>query len=244
MAILGIEDIGIGLVGTVLLVVFIVVLILALITILIVLWIRAKQYKYRIPLYANVGGRVTRVATFKAREVGMGVGGEKLWFVKKAKKWIPPPVYQTAQNEFPHFMRDDREWINFQIEDLNEKQKLAGVRFIQEDMRFAKVGIEKLLEQRLMKKGFWEKYQHLIMNIIYYLIMVICVVIIFYMFGQQVEKMSELIGKIDSAIEKIVKYERGNSDSLIPVEPVQALILIGFWRLKNVGRRKFLSRST
>lgn len=231
---LGIKDIGIGFIGTALLVFFVAIIILGLVALLIVLWIKAKQYKYRIPLYATVGGKVTRIATFKAREVMMGLGGEKLWFVKKAKKWLPPAILQSAPNEFPHFLRADREWINFDIENLDEKQQRMGVKYIQEDMRFHKVGIEKLLEQRLMQKSFWEKYQHIIMNIVFYLIMVICIVIIFYMWGQIVEKTAELLDSINQYTKQVSDLRRSSGGSLIPADPISAVILVSLGWSKNL----------
>jgi hypothetical protein len=87
-------------------------------------------------------------------------------------------------------VRDDGEWINFALDDLNDLQKKAGVRFVNEDMRLQRLATERLLEQRLLNKTFWEKWGTTIMMIIVFLVISICMVIIFYQFSKVVEQMS------------------------------------------------------
>jgi len=110
----------------------------------------------------------------------------------KAIKWLPVGKIQTAPKEFWYYIREDGEWINFQMSDLNDIQKTAGVRFVQEDMRLQRLATERLLEQRLMKKTFWEQWGSTVMMIILFLVMAICMVIMFFQFGKLLDKFTQV----------------------------------------------------
>jgi hypothetical protein len=156
-----------------------------------------KAYWIRIHVFRLIGNIPTRVAIYSAREIPFGMAGDKLWkvapngmFKFSTIKWLPVGKIQTAPREFWYYIREDQEWINFTLADLNDIQKKAGVRFVQEDMRLQRLATERLLEQRLMNKSFWEKWGTTIMLIIVFLVVAICMVIIFFQFGKLMEKFS------------------------------------------------------
>jgi hypothetical protein len=109
-------------------------------------------------------------------------------FKIKAIKWLPVGKIQTAPREFWYSIREDGEWINFALSDINKISKEAGIRFVQEDMRLQRLATERLLEQRLMNKSFWEKWGTTIMMIIVFLVISICMVLIFFQFGKLLDK--------------------------------------------------------
>jgi len=161
-----------------------------------------KAFWIRIHVFRLIGNIPTRVAIYSAKEVPFGMAGDKLWKVApigmmqmfKAIKWLPVGKIQTAPKEFWYYIREDGEWINFSLDDLNDIQRKAGVRFVQEDMRLQRLATERLLEQRLMKKTFWEQWGSTIMLIILFLVMAICMVIMFYQFGKLLDKFVQVEG--------------------------------------------------
>jgi uncharacterized membrane protein len=58
-------------------------------------------------------------------------------------------------------------------------------------MRLQRLATERLLEQRLLNKTFWEKWGTTIMMIVVFLVISICMVIIFYQFGKVVDKQAQ-----------------------------------------------------
>lgn len=181
-----------GTYGSIALVVAIAIFVLGLIGFLIYWQYIKKQFWIRIHVFRLIGNIPTRVAVYSAKEVPFGMAGDKLWKVAptgmmqmfKAIKWLPVGKIQTAPKEFWYYIREDGEWINFALSDLNEIQKKAGVRFVQEDMRLQRLATERLLEQRLMNKSFWDKWGNVIMTVIFFLVIAVCMVIIFYQFGK------------------------------------------------------------
>ena len=186
---------GIGMWGSVALIVAIAIAILGGIGLLIYMKSVKKSYWIKIHVFRLIGNIPTRVAIYSAREVPFGMAGDRLWKVAsagmwklKAIKWLPVGKIQSAPSEFWYYIRQDQEWINFQMADLNEISKNMGVRFVQEDMRLQRLATERLLEQRLMNKSFWEKWGTVVMTIIFFLVISICMVIIFYQFGKLLNK--------------------------------------------------------
>lgn len=206
---------------------FIGVLVVAGIGVLIFVWQNNKKYWISIPLYRKVGNIPTRVAVFKARVFPIGKAGDTLWFVKKAKKYIPPATIQSAPNEFWHWEREDGEWINFSLGDLDKDQKEAGVKYINQDMRSQRVATSNLLEQRLMQKNFWEKWGVVIGYVIFFLIITVAVVINLYMMGKVVQQLSPLVEMVTEALAEYKSKCPSPENSIVP-----ALSMLLLWRRK------------
>jgi hypothetical protein len=184
-----------GSLGSIAMVIAIAVVILGLIGFLIYWRSVKKSYWIKIHVFRLIGNIPTRVAVYDAKEVPFGMAGDKLWkvapsgmFKFKTIKWLPVGKIQSAPREFWYYIREDQEWINFCLADLNKISKEAGIRFVQEDMRLQRLATERLLEQRLMNKSFWEKWGTTIMMIIVFLVVAICMVIIFYQFSKLLEQ--------------------------------------------------------
>lgn len=181
---------------------FVIVVILGLLAVIILMFVVKRQYFITIRVFRNVGNIPTQIAIFKAKEVPMGMAGDKLWRVApnsvlmmafKIVKWLPVGKKQTAPNEFWYWIREDGEWINFIMSDIDEISRKMNVKFVQEDMRLQRLATDRLLEQRLMNKTFWEKWGNVIMTIIFFLVIAVCVVIIFYQWSKLIDKMSPLV---------------------------------------------------
>ena len=215
-------DIGIGAIGSALLVLFIAVFLICLVGVIIFLYLNKRKYKYRIPLTKKVGNRTIRVKTFLAKDFPIGRAGDKLWLVKGIKKYISPATLQTAPNEFTHHEREDGEWINVEYPDVDEHMKTLKVKFVQQDMRSNRIAIADILEQRFKdQKSFWEKWGNMIMQLIFYLVVTMMMIVIFYQWSDIVTKVSGLVDKLQ-VTEKAV-----SGGSIIP-----AMILMSFRRRK------------
>jgi hypothetical protein len=225
---------------TVILVIVVAVIIIGLIATLIVLWVLSKQYKFRIPLYTKVGNVPTRVAILKAKPVAFGRAGDLLWFVKGAgiKKWIAPASIQSAKNEFWHWIREDGEWVNFSMQDLDEISLKAGVKYVKQEARLTRLAIDRLLEQRLDNKSFWEKWGVVIGYVIFFLVITIALVLFFHQYSGILEAQSKITQDTAKILDRVIQYEeqssgRGVLSGLIPVNATLSLILFSLRRRMN-----------
>lgn len=222
-------SVGLGTFGDMFLLVIIVTLIFILVGVMIYFYYNRRQYKYSIPLYMKIGNVPTRVATYKAKDVPMGRAGDKLWYIKGIKKFIPPATIQSAPREFFFWQREDGEWVNFSIGDLDKDSKRTGVKYVHQDMRLQRLATDKLLEQRLMNKSFLEKYGLILSYVIFFLVITVAMVVIFWQWGKIIEGTASLLTSLDNMLDKANQLQGGSSgDELIP-----ALSLLLFWRRKN-----------
>lgn len=228
------KDIGIADVGVVLLILVLSVLIVGMIGAGVWLWIYRKQLKYGIPLLKKVGRSVIRTAKYRAKDFKIGFAGDKLWYVPKAKKYIPVATLQTAPNEYTHFEREDGEWINVDFPDIDEHMKKAGVRYVNQDMRANRIAISNIIENRFKgKQGFWDKYGNMIVQLIFFIVVAVCMVIIFYQW-------SDIVDRTGTLLDKVVAYEQLKcpaSNSLVPATNGIIIIFIG-------GLRRWLNQSS
>lgn len=190
---------SLGSFGSILLVIAIVVVILGLVGGLIYWKGVKKKYWIKIHVFRLIGNIPTRVAIYSAREVMFGMAGDKLWKVAskgfwklKAVKWLPVGKIQTAPKEWWYYIRDDGEWVNFQMADLNAVSRAMNVKFVNEDMRLQRLATERLLEQRLLDKSFWERYGMMITTIIVFLVVAVCMVVIFYQFSKLMDQFKKV----------------------------------------------------
>jgi len=190
---------GMSTYGAIGLVVAIVVVILVLVGLLIWFFVQKRQYWIIIKVHRKIGNVPTLVATYSAKEVPFGLAGDKLWrvatgfFKIKSIKWLPVGKVQSAPREFWYTIREDGEWINFQMGDIDKISKEAGIIFTQEDMKLQRLATERLLEQRLMDKTFWQKWETTIMTLVVFLVVGVSMAIIFFQWSKLLDKMIPLV---------------------------------------------------
>jgi len=218
------------------------VFILGLIATGIILWVNHKKYKYRIPLYTKVGNVPTRIATLKAKPVPFGRAGDQLWYVKGkgVRKWIAPPSIQSAKNEFWHWIREDGEWVNFSMADLDDISQKAGVKYVKQEARLTRLAIDRLLEQRLQGKSFLEKWGLVIGYVLFFLVITIALVIFFHQYEKATESLNGILSKADTILDKAVALERGTggTSGLIPAGATASLIPLLLIGGNKINRRR------
>lgn len=197
-------------------------------------WIK-KQYFIKIRVSRLIGNVPTEIATFTAREIGFGRAGDKLWRVApsgwlklKTIKWLPVGKLQSSPNLFKYWIREDGEWINYIDDNIDLISKKMGVKFVQEDMRLQRLATDRLLEQRLMSKSFWEKYKEAIFLIIFFMVFAISIAIVLFQISALIDKISPLAPAIKESVSQLtqsnamlMKYCNINSTTggeLIPVK--------------------------
>lgn len=224
-------NLSLGFIGNALALFLIAVLILGGIGWLIFWRINSKAFYIKIPLYRLVGNVPTRVAIYRARRFTIGKAGDYLWYTKGVKKFLPPATIQTAPNEYMHWEREDGEWINFGMGDLDKDQKKAGVRYIHQDMRSQRIATANILEQRLINKSFWDKYKDMIVHLVFYMVVMVCMIVIFWQWSKITTQIGGLVGQLVEARKEC------SGQGLIPEGSAPAMILLFFSNKYKIWRK-------
>lgn len=124
-----------------------------------VMWLKFNK---KIVLFKKVGGQPRKIGRDKARVMKMGRGGDTIFYLRKHKKYLPTPQIETGAGEYWYWVREDGVWINIGMEDVDEKQRQVNAHFLDKEMRYARVALERNLRERYETRGFWEKYGGLV----------------------------------------------------------------------------------
>lgn len=150
------------------------------------------RFNKRAILFRKIGNRIIPVAEDKAMFERIGNAGDHWCRTRKLKKYLPRPKIEMGKNTYWFYEREDGEWINFELSDIDDLMRKAGVYFIDEDMRLSRIAISKNLDDRFKKQGFWDKYGNMIVTVVVVLLLTVCLIIVF-------NKMADLIKMFQSA---------------------------------------------
>ena len=168
-----------SLIVTVITWIIIVVLVLVATVVFTFLFIKRRHYNNKIMVFQKVGGGIQRVRIDKARVMKLGDAGDTVFYTLKTKKYLPTPQIQTGNREFWFYIREDGEWINFGLGDIDEIMRKAGAMFLDKEMRYARTSLQKGLRERYQKPNFFQQYGVLIMNLSYILVIAISLWLLF-----------------------------------------------------------------
>ena len=165
-------------------------------------FLRWLKFNKRIIIFENVGGRFQPVRNDKAMVFGLGRTGDVVFYLRKNKKYLPVPTIQSGNNTFWYGIKEDGEWINFGIEDINEKMREAGAFFLDKEMRFARVGLQRNLKERYEKLSFMQKYGGLVA---YIGLIAITGIMIWLLFDKFIEVSGQVAEMVAASKEVIIE---------------------------------------
>ncbi len=132
---------------------------------LVYMLMRARKYKNKIRIFKKVGNQWEEAGKDRAFELKYNISGDSIFKLMKRKKILPRPELQTGRNTYWYAVREDGEWINIALGDIDLQMKQAGVRFLHPEMRAIRTAIERNLKERFDKPKFLERYGVMIINI-------------------------------------------------------------------------------
>lgn len=159
-------------------------------------------FSKKIVLFEKVGKTIEPTRKDRARILKWGDSGDTVFFTRKTKKYLPTPTIQTGRNTFWYYMREDGEWINIGIEDIDTKMKEVKAHFLDKEMRYGRVALHRNLEERFKKITFWDKYGGFIA---YTVLIVIISISMYLMFDKFIAISNGLSGAMDAADKVIDK---------------------------------------
>lgn len=158
------------------------------------LWLFMKKlYFKKLIIFEKVGGQIQVTKRDVARDIRLGEAGDFITYTRKYKKFLPQPTIQTGNNTYWYYIREDGEWINIGLGDIDEQMRMANAHFLDKELRFARTGMQKNLKDRFQKVTFWDKYGAMIIWTLYIAIVGVMTWLLF-------DKWIELSNSVSSAV--------------------------------------------
>jgi hypothetical protein len=236
---IGFEGFDFGIIGTFLIWVVVILFIGGILAVGIIWLINKKKYKLKIWVFGRVGGVPMLKTIDTGKLITFGMAGDKLLQLKKLKKYLPTPQIQMGKDIYWFYEREDSEFINFSLTDIDKKQKEAGAYYVDNDMRMQRLGIEKNLRERLTKMSFFEKYGTAIAGVIFVIMVTVALVVLFSKLTEvsgAMESMSKSVEAMASSVNKFYTKRVGGEAPSDISGLVPALIFPILFR----GRKKWL----
>lgn len=182
------------------------------------MYIKYKKYNQHLKIFGKINGAIVPIYNDRGMFQRVGIAGDFWCRTMRHKKVIPRPTISMGKNVYWYFIREDGEWINFGIQDIDKVMKEAKVYYVDEDMRLQRLGIERNLRQRYEKKeGFWAKYGGLLINIFFVLIVMVALILLFKEMGGLAEKLESVAGSVGRLAESVNNMLTRGGSGVIPV---------------------------
>lgn len=138
---------------------FIIFVVLAVIAAIVTyLIVMRLKFNKKIVIFEKINNRFEPTGSDLAMNFKVGLGGDTVFFLRKRKKYISTPRLQTGRRTYWYAIREDGEWINIGIEDVDAKMKTLKVKFLDESMKHTRVALQRSLRDRYNKVTFLQKY--------------------------------------------------------------------------------------
>ncbi len=154
-------------------------ILIILVMIAVILVFYTRSYNQKVILFKEIGGSIRKVGEDRAKFIRISNAGDKIFFIRKHKKYVANPDKQAAPLEYWFFIRSDGEWINFVMKSLDDEMREAGAFYTDKDMRMSRLAIEKILRERLQKKNWLLENLPLLINIGFIVIIMVVLILLF-----------------------------------------------------------------
>ncbi len=179
-----IPDVGLGGVIGVIAALIIGAIIILLVSFVIFLYLQSRKFDKRIIVFEKIGGRYENTGRDRGAIIKFGKTGDTILYLLRRKKYLPTPSIQSGRKIYWYVIREDGEWINFSLGDIDMQMKKAGAKYLDNEMRYARTQIQKGLKERYEQSGFWKQYGTLIASVAF---IVVLGVMVFLLFDKWIE---------------------------------------------------------
>ncbi len=176
-------------------------------------WIRSLKYKHKIIIFEKINGQLKQMSKDKATEVKYGNIGDYVFHLKKKGKYLPPPTIQTGNRVWWYYIREDGEWINFGIEDIDVAMRRAKAKFLHNEARAFRTSFQTNLKNRLEERKFMDKYGPLVVSIVLFAVVGL---IMWFM----ADKLVTFLDKLSPVLDAAKEVSKSNAEVLQALDRV------------------------
>jgi len=164
--------------------------------------IRWMKFNKKIIIFERIDGQFKPTRRDKAMEMKFSVIGDTIFYLRRHKKYLPTPIFQTGKRIYWYWIRDDGEWINFRPGDFDKDARRLGAKFLDKEMRFARTQVYKGLKERYDKPGFWKQYGLMIFSIGFIVVMGMMTWLLFDKWIEGLAAVPEILDKLEILLDR------------------------------------------
>jgi|TARA_Y100000310_G_scaffold97876_1_gene95546 hypothetical protein len=178
------------------------IIIAVLLSVLVGAWYYSKNFKKaynkKIHIFEEINGELVPVDDDRAMLMTIPETTVKVFFLKKNKIYLPEGIIKVGKDRYFYAIRNNREWVNFRLTNINKEMEEAGLDYDHTDMRYANTQLKKLIEKSYKKTKWWQEYRNEISVAILILMLTFS---FWFLFGEMRDLVSQITGLIKEAKE-------------------------------------------
>lgn len=175
--------------------------------------VRLVVYNKRIVIFEKIGGKFQATRRDRAREIKIGESGDSVFYLLRHKKYLPTGTLQSSPRTYWYVIREDLEWMNFELADLDMIQRKAGAKFLDKEMRYARIALQRNLKDRYQKQSFFAQNAVLIMSFVF---LAIIGILMYLLFG----RFLEIAKSLDATVQVATKLQEQNQHILASLDNI------------------------
>lgn len=175
--------------------------------------IQRVKFKYKVIVFERINGQFQPTKKDRGMFMKHGRAGDQVFYLKKMKRYLPNPSYQTGKNTFWFWLREDQELINFSPGDYDEQARELGARFLDKEMRYARTSLQETFKERYIKPSFFATYGQMIVNIAAFAIIGVFLFLI-------VRELVGAIGAVEGLVNAAKEVNQASRDLLVSMDNI------------------------
>jgi len=190
-------------VGTikVVLIIFLVILVFIATGVITYFILKKKKFNKFVVVFEKINGKPEVVLRCRAMISKFGRGGDQIMILAKGKKILPKPEIQTGRNNYWFYIREDGEWINIGISDIDEKFREVNANFLHPEIRYQRTSIQEgMIKERYQQTSWWKENWHIIVSIA---VIVVLLIFMFLIVSKQIQVMNAQQGVAETVKETV-----------------------------------------
>lgn len=155
-----------------------------------------KKFNLTIQKFEKIDGIFKPTGKEKAMERRIGKSGDTVFYWKQSKRVVPRGTIQTGDRTYWYAKREDGEWENIGLEDIDLVLKQAQVRYTPVELRYAKESLREMIKEVYSPANWWQKWQGVLISIVF-IVLVSCLLLLI------ATKLGAIVSSVDAVLKSV-----------------------------------------
>jgi len=186
---------------------FVVLMIIVLLIIFAFIFIRSMKYNKKIIIFEKVGNSWMQTGKDRAMELKYSISGDTVFYLRRRRKYLPRPELQTGRRTYWFAIREDGEWINITLEDIDTAMKEAKAKYLHPEMRYARTALLRNLRDRYEKESWMQKYGAYV-GVALNIVMIVVILIFLYLLVDKIQTIGNSLIEAIKSTEPVMEKQQ------------------------------------
>lgn len=180
---------------------FLALIVITIVGITLYVVLTGRKFNKQIIIWEKINGKWEITGRDKGMETKFGSVGDGVLYLKKRKKYLALPTIQTGRRVYWYAIREDGEWINIGLEDIDTAMKQAKAKFLHTEMRAWRTSFQSNLKAKLDKPSIMERYGTIIISVVVFAILGL----ILWFVADRIVSMIDRLGEVTNTLNELMQ---------------------------------------